>query len=95
MACRAAVLAGAEIEVPGGTVQADRIAAIYARRERHVRRAGIATVGFAAAVEVLTNLGSEPIRMGAVKVGDSSYHFQLFFDEAAAAVIACLGVQQR
>jgi len=52
-------------------------------------------LGFAAAVETLRTFGREPVRLEAVNVDQPKYHFVLFLDADATAVLACLGVDQR
>lgn len=64
-AARAAVERGAPFQVDTGSVPAARLAAIYNRRERHSRRMGQDSVGFAAAVSELAACGDRPVRIGA------------------------------
>jgi len=67
---------------------------IYARRDRHTRQRSIPTLGFTQAVDDLRAHGDDLVRLGAVDLDDPPYHFQLFLNEDATAVIACLGVDQ-
>jgi hypothetical protein len=94
VACRRAVLAGASFWVTDHTQTASIFAAIYARRDRHTRERGIETLGFTRAVDDLRACGEEPVCVGAVDLDDPPYHFQLFLNEDATAVVACLGVDQ-
>ena len=81
VACRQAVLAGARFWVDEAGCSAQRLASVYARRERHTERIGLPTSGFAAAVAALRVQGERLLRVGAVDVDDPPYHFQLFLDE--------------
>jgi hypothetical protein len=96
-ACRRTVLAGARfwVSIDHPPTPAPILMSIYDRRERHTRRIGLPTSGFAAAVDALREWGDNPVRIGAVDVADPPYHFQLFFDDGLTAVVACLGVDQR
>ncbi|MFB9447162.1 hypothetical protein Dvina_29480 [Dactylosporangium vinaceum] len=91
---RLAVLGGARFRIDDGSTPAPRLASIYARRDRHTRSRGMATLGFAAAVEALRAYGDRPVRLGAVEVDEPPYHFQLFLAADLTAVIACLGVDR-
>jgi hypothetical protein len=70
------------------------VAGVYARRLRLLERRGIAHIAFAEAVRTLTERCHEVVRIGAVEVADPPYHFQLFLNQTATEVIACLGVAQ-
>ena len=94
-ACRRAVLAGAQFWVTDGTQPASTLVSLYARRDRRTRQRGIPTVGFADAVAELDARGDDLVRIGAVDEDEPPYHFQLFLDEHATTVVACLGVDQR
>ncbi|GAA1028881.1 hypothetical protein GCM10009557_15500 [Virgisporangium ochraceum] len=93
-ACRRMLVAGARYWVDEDTVPASALATIYARRDRLTRRKGIQSLGFTEAVETLRSRGDDPICIGAVDTDDPPYHFQLFLDEGATTVVACLGVDQ-
>jgi len=67
---------------------------MYARRLRLAERSGAALIGFADAVRTLAERGHPSIRFGAVDVANPPHHFQLFFNQTATEVIACLGVDQ-
>jgi hypothetical protein len=74
---------------------ASHFARIYDRRERHCRQHGISTLGFRQGVERLQDARDQPVRLGWVNVTGPSYHFQLFFTDDLATVVACIGVDQR
>ncbi|GAA0930903.1 hypothetical protein Vau01_125500 [Virgisporangium aurantiacum] len=93
-ACRSAVAAGAAMQVWDEGVPASELARIYARRLRLTRRNGTPEMGFTDAVQALHAYGEERVRIGAVKAADPPYHFQLFLNESATSLIACLGVDQ-
>jgi hypothetical protein len=93
-ACRRAVLAGARFWATERTQPASALVALYARHDRPTRRRGIPTLGFTQAVDDLRARGDDPVRVGAVDIEDPPYHFQLFLNEDATAVVACLGVDQ-
>jgi hypothetical protein len=93
-ACRQAVLGGARFWVTEHTQTASPLVAIYARRDRQTRGRAIPTLGFARAVDDLRDRGDDLIRIGAVDTDDPPYHFQLFLNEDATLVVACLGVDQ-
>jgi hypothetical protein len=93
-ACRRDVMAGAAIRVWASETPAVELAGIYARRLCLVERRGTAQVGFADAVRTLAGRGHASIRIGAVDVADPPYHFQLFLNQTATEVIACLGIDQ-
>lgn len=93
-ACREAVLAGGRFWVTENVQPASKLAATYALRERHTLERGIGTVGFAEAVADLRARGDDLVRVGGVETEGPSYHFQLFLDERAIAVVACLGVDR-
>lgn len=88
-------MAGAVIRVWAGEKPAGELAGIYARRLRLVERRGTPQIGFADAVRTLTERGHEAIRIAAVDGADPPYHVQLFLNQTATKVIACLGVDQR
>ena len=46
------------------------------------------------AVDELRSRGEDLVRIGAVDTDNPPYHFQLFLNEDATTVIACLGVDQ-
>jgi hypothetical protein len=94
-ACRQALVAGARFWVTEHTQQASILVGIYARRDRHTQQRAIPTLGFAQAVDDLRSRGGDPVRIGAVDSDNPPYHFQLFLNEDATAVVACLGVDQR
>jgi hypothetical protein len=94
-ACRSAVLDGAAFWVSDVSQPAWTLVSIYAPREVHTRQRGIATSGFAEAVDRLRGYGDRLVHVGAVDVADPPYHFQLFVDEAYTSIVACLGVDQR
>lgn len=52
------------------------------------------TVGFAEAVADLRARGGDLVRVGGVEIEDPPYQFQLYLNEHASAVVACLGVDQ-
>ncbi|MEV0715622.1 hypothetical protein [Asanoa sp. NPDC050611] len=93
-ACRSAVLAGARFWVTDIDQPASGLFEIYRRRDAHTRQEGISTLGFTAAVETLRALGQQPVRLRAVDLDEPPYHFQLFLNADATAVVACLGVDQ-
>jgi hypothetical protein len=70
------------------------LVALYARRDSHTRQQGIPTLGFTRAVDDLRAHGEDLVRLGAVDLDDPPYHFQLFLNADATAVVACLGVDQ-
>jgi hypothetical protein len=93
-ACRQALLNGARWRVHTPLVPAPQLAWIYEIREAQLREAGTATLGFAAAVEVLHSHGQRPVRLGEVKPKNSPYHFQLFLDEDLTTLLACAGTDR-
>jgi len=93
-ACRRAVLAGARYSVTSQPGPASRLAEIYALREEGTHLRGVATIGFIETVNRLRDRDEEPVRVAAVDTDDPPYHFQLFLDEHATAVLACFGVDQ-
>ena len=87
-------MAGARFWVTEDTQPASTLVRTYARRDRHTQQRGIPTLGFAQAVDELRSRGDDLVRIGAVDTDTPPYHFQLFLDEDAAAVVARLGVDQ-
>lgn len=57
VACRQALLAGARFWVAGGSQPASTLVQTYARRDKHTKKRGIETIGFAEAVTKLGALG--------------------------------------
>jgi hypothetical protein len=94
-ACREALEGGASFGFGAGLLPARHYAAIYKRRERHTRQAGIPTVGFAEAVKTLDSLEGEPLQIAAVRQTDPPHYFQLFLTADRSAVVACIGVDQQ
>jgi len=93
-ACRQAVSAGARFWVDERSRPASTLVPIYNRRDRLTKRQGILTVGFTSAVDQLRALEDGLARIGAVDQDEPPYHFQLFLNEAATAIVACIGVDQ-
>jgi hypothetical protein len=96
-ACREALEQGASYRIwdgDDGLVPANSLAFTYRAREAITRDRGIATLGFAAAVETLHALGGRPVLLGGVTQLDPPYYFQLFLTADAASVLACIGVSQ-
>ncbi|MFG3701674.1 hypothetical protein ACGF5C_27745 [Micromonospora sp. NPDC047620] len=73
---------------------ASHMVRIYRRRERHIKARGVSSLGFAEAVQALTDAGHLPLRLGSVAAADPPYHFQIFLSADASTVVACLGVDQ-
>lgn len=94
VACRQAVLSGARFRIDGEAQPASILFSIYTRRKRHTREHAVPTLGFTEAVNALGGCGDEPVRIGAVETAAPPYHFQLFLNQDATEVIACLGVAQ-
>ena len=94
VACRQGLLAGASYVVWEPSQPAANLARIYAMRLATTQKNGTETIGFADAVDELRAHGDTPVRIGAVDIDEPPYHFQLFLDEHATAIVACLGVDQ-
>jgi hypothetical protein len=94
VACRQALLAGARFWVAGGSQPASTLVQTYARRDKHTRKRGIETIGFAEAVTKLGALGEELVRLAAADSDHPPYHFMLFLNADATTPLACLGVDQ-
>jgi len=97
-ACRADLERGASYRIwdgDDGLVPANNLASTYRAREAITRDRGVATIGFAAAVETLHALGEQPVLLGAVTQLDPPYCFQLFLTADAASLLACIGVDQK
>jgi hypothetical protein len=93
-ACRKELLAGAEFVVWSGTIPANELASSYRRRERFMSQSGIPTLGFAAAVERLSDAGSRELRLGQIEGVDPPYLYLVFLDATETRVVACLGVAE-
>ncbi len=93
-ACRRAVLGGAPFWVTEHIETATTLVAIYTRRDRHTRQRAIPTLAFAQAVNDLRARSDDLVRLSGVVLDGPPYHFQVFLNEDATAVVACLGVDQ-
>jgi hypothetical protein len=94
VACREALLAGAQYVLYDEPIPAERLAQSYARRLAHLDRTGVPTAGFADAVDALRAHGAAEVLLGSASVADPPYHYQLFLSADADRVVACLGVSQ-
>jgi hypothetical protein len=92
--CAEALSRGATFTVWEETTEADRVTAIYTRRERRARKAGQPSLGFPEAVADLRAYTGERVLIGYVDDRpQNGFYFQLFLDPEATQVIACLGVR--
>ncbi|MEV5211656.1 hypothetical protein AB0K35_29690 [Micromonospora sp. NPDC053740] len=73
---------------------ASHMVSIYRRQERHIKARGVPSLGFAEAVQALTDAGNLLLRLGSVTAADPPYNFQIFLSADASTVVACLGVDQ-
>lgn len=91
---RSALSAGAEYEVWPEAVPAQRLLAVYERRERSVRRSGQSSIGFSDALDALRTYGGPELSIGFIDDRSrGGYYFQLFMEVDLEAVVACLGVE--
>ncbi|EDY46818.1 hypothetical protein SSBG_04781 [Streptomyces sp. SPB074] len=93
LAALAALHEGATYVVWDGASPAESYANVYARRLRHTRRKGVATVGLEHAVQRLGE-HDRPVRLGRVAAADRSWVFMLFFTEDGGSLVACTGVRK-
>ena len=92
-ACRHALLNGAAFLIWEGSAAADRMVPAYERRQRRAAANGTATLGFPEALDALTAMGRQQLRLGQVTLLDHTYRFMLFLAGDLHAVVACLGIQ--
>lgn len=95
LAYRAAVRRDASFTIWDALVPASSLADIYRFRKETVRLAGLTADSYRLAVDRLTGLGDEPLRLGVVRRTDESGRFVLFVAADASPVIACVGGVQR
>ncbi|MEV0649387.1 hypothetical protein AB0I28_29435 [Phytomonospora sp. NPDC050363] len=91
--CRRGLVDGAEFVVYEETLPAESLAATYARRELHLSKLGLDSLGFAESVRGLSALPADTqLRLGHVGVEDPPFSFVLFLDKEATRVVGCVGV---
>ncbi|WP_139140788.1 hypothetical protein [Streptomyces abyssalis] len=92
--CAEALASGSPFTVWEETTDTNRVASIYARREKHNRRIQQPSIGFTQAMHALKEFDEEELRIGYVDDRErGGFYFQLFLDAEAIKVIACLGVR--
>ncbi|MEU8423754.1 hypothetical protein AB0C15_23070 [Micromonospora sp. NPDC048835] len=93
--CRDALRAGYDFKVFDRAAPVEALLSTYRRRERHTRRRGIRTLGFAQAVDRLVSaeeLGE--LLLGQVGGTGSPWFYQFFLGPDASRLVACLAVGQ-
>ncbi|MGP3638484.1 hypothetical protein ACTU45_35200 [Streptomyces sp. 24-1644] len=91
---KAALLGGGDFVIWDGDVPGQQLASIYAARHRRARKRGTETLALSATVDILTQYGTAPLRIGCIFTRDRTWAFMLFLAEDASAVLACTGVRQ-
>ncbi|WP_121745096.1 hypothetical protein [Streptomyces sp. E2N166] len=91
---KAALLGGGDFVIWDGTVRSQRLARIYAARHRRARRRGAETLALSTTVDILSQYGTAPLRIGCIFTRHRTCAFMLFLAEDASVVLACTGVRQ-
>ncbi|MFD9749125.1 hypothetical protein ACFWZK_35135 [[Kitasatospora] papulosa] len=91
---KAALLGGGDFVMWDGTVPGQQLARIYAARHRRAMRRGAETLALSTTVDILTQYGTAPLRIGSIFTRDRTWAFMLFLAEDASVVLACTGVRR-
>ncbi|MET7792060.1 hypothetical protein ABZS93_36740, partial [Streptomyces sp900116325] len=91
---KAALLGGGDFVIWDGTVPGQQLARIYAARHRRAMRRGAETLALSTTVDILTQYGTAPLRIGSIFTRDRTWAFMLFLAEDASVVLACTGVRR-
>ncbi|MEU6657822.1 hypothetical protein [Streptomyces sp. NPDC046821] len=91
---KAALLGGGDFVVWDGTAPGQRLADVYAARDRRARKRGTETLALSATVDILTQYGTTPLRPGCIFSPDRTWAFMLFLTEDARSILACTGVRR-
>jgi hypothetical protein len=94
LACRRALLGGADFTIYRGRVDVADLVSTYRVRHEHAREVGIPTLGFAEAVDDLQSCALGEVLIGSVDQLEPAYHFAIFLDTDASKVAACIGISR-
>jgi hypothetical protein len=92
LACRDALLDGAELILWRGSAPADRMLAAYRRRHARTVADAVDSIGFTEALDDLRDAGTRELDLGQVTVADPAYVYMIFMTADPPTLVACLGI---
>ncbi|WP_116026734.1 hypothetical protein [Thermomonospora umbrina] len=89
-----ALSAGGAFAIWDGLVPASQLATTYSRRRRLTVKRATPTMALDETVDILTDLGDTPLRLGRIDTSDGGWTHMIFLSADASAVIACTSVRR-